>query len=39
MLAGAMAGGGILLVLGFVVFLGISIALFMKVKPLEHQKE
>ena len=39
MLAGALAGGGILLVLGFVVFLGVAIALFMKVRPLEHQKE
>ena len=39
LLAGAMAGGGILYVLGFLVLLGISIALFLKVKPLENQKE
>ena len=39
LLAGAMAGGGILYVLGFLVLLGISIAAFLKVKPLEHQKE
>ncbi len=39
MLAGALAGGGILLVIGFVVLLGISIAMFMKCKPWEHQKE
>ena len=39
LLAGAMAGGGILYVLGFLVLLGLSIAAFLKVKPLEHQKE
>ena len=37
--AGAMAGGGILYVLGFLVLLGLSIAAFLKVKALEHQKE
>ena len=39
LLAGAFAGGGILYVLGFLVLLGISISLFMKAKPWEHQKE
>jgi hypothetical protein len=38
-LAGAMAGGGILYVIGFVVLLGASVALFLKCKPWEHQKE
>ena len=38
-LAGALAGGGILYVLGFIVLLGISSALFMKAKPWEHRKE
>ena len=39
LLAGAMAGGGILYVLGFLILLGISIAVFMKCKPWEDQKE
>jgi len=39
LLAGALAGGGILYVLGFLVLLGVSISLFMKCKPWEHQKE
>ena len=39
LLAGAFAGGGILYVLGFLVLLGISCALFLKVKPLGHGKE
>jgi len=39
LLAGAMAGGGILYVLGFVVLLGISVAMFMKAKRWEDQKE
>jgi hypothetical protein len=39
LLAGALAGGGILLVLGFLIALGASIAMFMKCKPWEHQKE
>jgi hypothetical protein len=39
LLAGAMSGGGILYVLGFLLLLGLSIAAFLKVKPLEHQKE
>ena len=38
-LAGAFAGGGILYVLGFLVLLGISIAMFLKCKPWENQKE
>jgi hypothetical protein len=39
LLAGALAGGGILYGLGFLVLLGVSVAIFMKVKPLEQQKE
>ncbi len=39
LLAGAMAGGGILYLLGSLVLLGISIAMFLKCKPLENQKE
>ncbi len=39
LLAGAFAGGGILYFLGFLVLLGISTALFLKVKPLEQGKE
>ncbi|MEO8052066.1 MAG: hypothetical protein ABI833_16755 [Acidobacteriota bacterium] len=39
LLAGALAGGGILYVLGFLILLGISIAMFMKAKPWEHQKD
>jgi len=39
MLAGALAGGGILFAIGFVVLLGIAIAMFLKCKPWEHQKE
>lgn len=39
LLAGGLAGGGILYILGFLVLLGISIAMFMKCKPWEHQKE
>jgi len=39
MLAGALAGGGILLVVGFLALLGASIAMFMKCKPWEHQKD
>jgi len=38
-LAGALAGGGILYVLGFLILLGISIAVFLKCKPWENQKE
>lgn len=39
LLAGALAGGGILYVLGFLVLLGLSIAVFIKAKPWEHQKD
>jgi hypothetical protein len=39
LLAGAMAGGGILYVVGFLILLGISVAMFMKAKPWEDQKE
>jgi hypothetical protein len=39
LLAVAMAGGGIIYLLGFLVFLGASIALFVKCKPWEHQEE
>ena len=38
-LAGAMAGGGILYLLGFFVLLGISIATFLKCKAWENEKE
>ena len=38
-LAGALAGGGILFFLGFLVLLGVSVAMFVKCKPWEHQKE
>jgi len=38
LLAGALAGGGILYALGFLVLLGISVALFLKAKPWEHQE-
>ena len=39
LLAGSFAGGGILYGIGFLVVLGISIALFLKCKPWEHRKE
>jgi hypothetical protein len=39
LLAGAFAGGGILLVIGFLVVLGISLAMFIKCKPWEDQKQ
>jgi len=39
LLAGAMAGGGILYGVGFLILLGISIAMFLKCKPWEDQKE
>ena len=39
LLAVSMAGGGIIFILGFIVFLGASIALFLKCKPWEHQEE
>jgi hypothetical protein len=40
LLAGAFAsGGGLVYVAGFVVFLGASIALFLKCKPWEHNEE
>jgi hypothetical protein len=38
-LAGALAGGGILYFLGFLVLLIASFGVFIKCKPLEHQKE
>ena len=38
-LAGAMAGGGILYLLGFLVLVGVSIAMFLKCKPWENEKE
>ena len=37
LLAGAFAGGGVILALGFVVLLGASVAMFMKSKPWEHE--
>jgi hypothetical protein len=39
LLAGALAGGGILYVLGFLIVLGIAIATFLKCKPWENQKD
>jgi hypothetical protein len=36
-LAQAFAGGGILALIGFLIFLGASIGLFLKCKPWEHQ--
>ena len=39
LLAGALAGGGILYLLGFLVSLGVSCAMFLKCKPWEHRKE
>jgi hypothetical protein len=39
LLAGALAGGGIIYILGFLVVLGASVALFMKCKPWEHLEE
>ena len=39
LLAAGMAGGNIIFILGFVVFFGASIALFLKCKPWEHQEE
>jgi hypothetical protein len=39
LLAGAFAGGGILLVIAFLVVLGISLAMFIKCKPWEDQKQ
>jgi hypothetical protein len=38
LLAGSMAGGGILLLVGAVVCLGASAFFFMKCKPWEHQE-
>jgi hypothetical protein len=37
--AGAMAGGGIVLAIGFLVLLAISGFFFLKCKPWEHGKE
>lgn len=39
LLAGAFAGGGIILVLGALVLLGISCFFFLKCKPWETQNE
>ena len=39
LLAGAFAGGGIILAIGFLVLLGISGFFFMKCKPWEDRKE
>jgi hypothetical protein len=40
LLAGALAtGGGIIYILGFLVVMGASIALFLKCKPWEHLEE
>jgi len=37
LLAGAFAGGGILLALGFAVSLGGSVVMFLKCRPWEHE--
>jgi len=37
LLAGAMAGGGIIYLIGFLILLAASLAAFMKCKPWEHQ--
>ncbi|HEY4084539.1 MAG TPA: hypothetical protein VGM43_01315 [Bryobacteraceae bacterium] len=37
LLAGAFAGGGLILALGFVVSLGASVATFLKCKPWENE--
>lgn len=39
LLAGAMAGGGVIYLIGFAVFLVASIAMFMKCKPWEDKQE
>ncbi len=39
MLAGAFAGGGVLLVIGALVLVGISFYFFMKAKAWEHQEQ
>lgn len=38
LLAGAFAGGGLLAGIGFLLFLGASIAMFLKCKPWEHDQ-
>ena len=39
LLAGACAGGGVIMALGAVVLIGASCAFFLKCKPWENQKE
>ena len=39
LLAGALAGGGLLLALGFVAVLAVAVFFFMKCKPWEDQNE
>ena len=39
LLAGAFAGGGLILALGALVLLGVSCFFFLKCKPWENQKE
>ena len=39
LLAGAFAGGGMILVLGAIVLIGVSCFFFLKCKPWENQKE
>ncbi|HLH44496.1 MAG TPA: hypothetical protein VKV74_16005 [Bryobacteraceae bacterium] len=39
LLAGALAGGGVPLAVGFLILLGASLFIFMKVKPLEQGKK
>jgi hypothetical protein len=39
LLAGALAGGGALLALGFVALIAVAAVFFLKCKPWEHQNE
>jgi O-antigen/teichoic acid export membrane protein len=39
LLAGAFAGGGVILAIGALVLLGIACYFFLKCKPWEHQNE
>ncbi len=39
LLAGAFAGGGVIVALGALLLLGVGVFLFLKCKPWEHQNE
>jgi hypothetical protein len=39
LLAGALAGGGIIYAIGFLILLAASIAMFLKSKPWEHESD